>query len=141
MNRKIIWVLALVASVTCSQVIFANSSTTKASKPCSCKLFKKLDLTPEQQTQINAIRDQASVLRAAKKKELVVVDHQIQELGKADKLDEAKLETLLSQKKEIMSSLIKNKIMVKQQVYNILTAQQKAKYDEMVKGWEKNRKQ
>jgi protein CpxP len=54
---------------------------------------------------------------------------------------EAKLETLLSQKKEIMSSLIKNKVMVKQQVYNILNTQQKVKYDKMMNNWQKNRQQ
>lgn len=145
MNRKILGLVALIVTVAFNQVTFADSHYTKPSKQasCACKnnLFNKLDLTPEQQTQMKAIKEQANVQRAAKQKEIVAIDNQIQELTRADQLDEAKLDTLLNQKKEIMASVIKNKIIVKHQVYNILTAQQKDKYNEMMKEWEKKRLQ
>lgn len=145
MNRKIVSLLVLVASIALSQITFADSNTTKSdtksSCPCKNKFYKKLDLTPEQQTQINAIREQANVLRAAKQKEMQALDNQIQDVSRADQLDEAKLDALLNLKKEIMASLIKSKIMVKHQVYNVLTAQQKEKYNEMMKDLESKRLQ
>lgn len=145
MNRKVLGLVTLVVSIALCQITFADNHSTKssmqASCPCKNKFFKKLDLTPEQQTQIKAIKEQANVQRAVKQKEIVAIDNQIQELTRAEQLDEAKLDMLLNQKKEIMASLIKNKIIVKHQVYNILTAQQKDKYNEMIKEWEKKRLQ
>jgi hypothetical protein len=59
MNRKIIGLLAFLVSISLTQITFADSNTSKASCSCKNKLYKKLDLTPEQQTQIN-IREIAS---------------------------------------------------------------------------------
>ncbi len=136
MNRKIISLLALIVSISLTQITFADSNTSKASCSCKNKLYKKLDLTSEQQTQIKAINDQASTIKLAKQKEMLKINNEIHELIKADKLDESKLDTLLTQKKNLMASMIKNKVIVKNQIYNILTASQKEKYSEMMKDWE-----
>lgn len=141
MNKKIISLLALLFSLTFTQIAFADKDATNASCGCKNNIYKKLELTPEQQTQIKAIREQANIIKIAKQKEMLSVNNQIQELIKADKLDEAKLDSLLNQKKELMASMIKNKVIVKHQIYNIFTAPQKEKYNEMMKAWEQKRLQ
>jgi protein CpxP len=107
MNRNIITLLAFLISISLTQITFADNNNSKASCSCKNKLYKKLDLTAEQQTQIKAINDQASIIKLAKQKEMLKINNEIHELIKADKLDESKLDTLLTQKKDLMASIIK----------------------------------
>lgn len=143
MNKKMIWLPVFVFSVALSQPIFATDTDAKGSKPASCtcmkKAFKTLGLTPEQEAKIKAIRTQANLVKLAKRQEIVTINNQIQALVRDDKLDDTKLDVLLEQKKQLMATMIKNKVLVKHQIASVLTAQQKTKYDELMKSWEEQR--
>ncbi len=150
MTRKIIWLLSLSFSITLIQATWAEKVLPKTkinvkltTNTCTCKsvFFESLSLSPEQQTQISAIRTSANLIRAGKDKELMRIQDQIEELISVDKLDENKLNTLLTQKKNIMIALIKEKIFTRNQIYSLLTDQQKIKYNKMIHEWKKTRLQ
>ncbi len=142
MNKIMLWTSALILSFAFSQAIFADDQSHNSCQQSACtcdhELVDKLDLSPDQQAKIKSIRDEARLVRIAHQKERLSLHNQIEELSKADQLDEAKLEILLNRKKEITKSAIKNRMLVKQKIYNVLNAQQKAKYDEMKQEWEDN---
>jgi len=146
LTRKITWLLAAIVSVNFSQMAFAcNDSNNKTSTTYNANtqsnlrgnFFNKLDLTPKQQTQINAIRTQANITRIKEEKDLLSIHSEIENIVMMDKIDEAKLDKLLDQKKDIMLLMIKSRIKVRHQVYNILTDKQKVKYNQMIQEWEK----
>lgn len=151
MNRKILWVFAIVISAIFSQITFADNksinsdsdskSNSLCSSLCTCSnnFFNKLNLNPEQSKKVKAIRKQFDTTRVAKEKELLSIHKQIEAIVNVDNLDEAKLDILLNQKKNIMVVLIKNRILERHHVYNVLTPQQKIKYNQMVNDWEKAR--
>ncbi len=142
MNKTLIWMSAFVFSIAFTHTTYAKADLTNGTRPpCACMhaMSKTLDLTEDQQAQIKKIRVQSSIVRHAERNDLLTIHNQIQELSRADKLDEQKLNILLDQKKEITVRAIKNKMLARDQIYSILNAQQKIKYDEMMKQWEKTK--
>ncbi|WP_207384182.1 Spy/CpxP family protein refolding chaperone [Legionella nagasakiensis] len=100
------------------------------------KISQELNLTADQKEKIKAIKEEARKSLQANKEEMISIRTQVKELIKSDKIDEAKLNKLLEQKKEILASKMKTKIMMKNQIYNVLNAQQKAKFSAMMDKWE-----
>ena len=50
----------------------------------------------------------------------------------SDKVDEAKLNDLISQKTAVIATMTKNKVMTKNEIYNLLTPEQKQKFKDMM---------
>ncbi|MCP0913451.1 MULTISPECIES: Spy/CpxP family protein refolding chaperone [Legionella] len=141
MMKQIILLPLLALSLAFSPVTFAN----KGDGHCTCmhmkKMMQELNLTPEQQTKIKEIKDNAKSNMQAKREEMMSLKKQMKELVRSEKMDEAKLDQLINQKKELMASKMKAKIMMKNQIYNVLDAQQKAKFAAMMDKWEQEKSQ
>lgn len=140
MNKKMIWLAVPAFFLAFSQASIAcgEESTGEMHTACGCKkeLATKLDLTMEQQAKIKVILMQAKVVKIEKQKDIQPINDQIRALIESSKIDDKKLDELLKQKTELMVVYMKNKIMVKHQIYNILNPKQRIQYDEIIKTWE-----
>jgi len=134
MIKKLILLPVILLSFTFSQGTLAHDNAQKPGCGCQAmqKMTKELDLTSEQQAKIKAIRTQARDTLQTKRQEMIKLRAEINALIQTDKLDEAKLTALINQKKEIVGSVMKTRITVKNQIYNVLNAQQKAKFSTMM---------
>lgn len=135
MNKKIFALIALSLSLILSQVAFADSCNGEKMK----KMFQSLNLDSAQQEKIKAIKDQLRESQKSNWEQMKTIRSQIHDLIKSDKLDESKLDSLIAQKKELMATMMKTRIMAKNQIYNVLNAQQKTKFEQMMKEWEEKR--
>ncbi|KGP63459.1 hypothetical protein EP47_05560 [Legionella norrlandica] len=135
MSKKYIWLTAFAFLLTLGQPVFADTNDNNQSKPCLCRDFKKqfskLNLTQEQKAKIKAIKTQARSITKANYKQLKVIKQQINALIMSEKIDEAKLDNLISQRNKITGAMLKNRIMMKNQIYNVLTNEQKLQYKNM----------
>jgi Spy/CpxP family protein refolding chaperone len=124
----------------CSQAIFADEHDKSYSCPKMAmmmdKLKSELNLTEEQQQKIEMFKKQMMDQIEANKAKLKSIRDQMHELVRAPQLDQTKLDTLVNEKKEILGTMMKNKITMKHQIYNMLTEEQKKKWDEMMQKWE-----
>ncbi|HAT6978924.1 TPA: hypothetical protein F8R96_11590 [Legionella pneumophila] len=132
MSKKSICLAALALAFTFGQPVFANTSNTTQSKPCHChdhkKALNQLNLTQEQKNKIKTIKIQAQKSIKENYKQLKAIKEQINALIANEKLDEAKLDNLISQRNKIAGTMLKNRIMMKNQIYNQLTNEQKTQY-------------
>ncbi|KTC65976.1 envelope stress induced periplasmic protein (plasmid) [Legionella adelaidensis] len=99
---------------------------------CMGQMMQELNLTPDQQKQIQQIKDQMKSQMQSNREQMQSLRTQMQTLIKSDKIDEAKLDSLVNQKKELMGTMMKAKIKMKNQIYNLLDAQQKTKFASMM---------
>ncbi len=136
MYNKMILITTLLFSAAFTQPLFADEGNKQATQHHSCgcmkNLTEKLGLSPEQAEKIKAIKQKSSEDEAKYHLEWSNLYHHIKELMKASKLDEAKVDVLLDQKKELMKARVKNKYGAKQQILNVLTAEQKVKFEAML---------
>lgn len=139
MNKKSVWLSAVALSLMIGQVSFAATESSK-SKPCTChhnsqRLSEKLNLTAEQKAKIKAIRTQTHTQLKADKEQLKTLKLQMNALANNDKVDEAKLNSLIDQRNKIKGAMLKKEVMMQNQIYNTLTAQQKIQYKELKAKW------
>lgn len=114
------------------------------SMPCSSKermqhMIQMLQLTPEQQQKIKAIKDKNMTTIRESWKQIKELRSQIKGMITTNKVDETALDKLIQQKSALMSTLTKTKIMTKNEIYNLLTDQQKQQYQEMMQKWEEKK--
>lgn len=132
MSNKSICLAALALVFTLGQPVFANTISPTQSKPCHChdhkKLLNQLNLTQEQKTKIKTIKMQAQKTIKENYRQLKAIKEQINALIANEKLDEAKLDSLINQRNKIAGAMLKNRVMMKNQIYNQLTNEQKSQY-------------
>lgn len=137
MKKNIFGLIALCIALVVNQSASAHMNTEAGSdKHCNCamnigSMVDKLNLTPEQQIKIKAIRMQTRQLIQSKKGELQSIRMQSHALVQSDNMDESKLNALVEQRNAIAGTLMKARIIAKNQIYNLLNPEQKAKFDEM----------
>lgn len=98
---------------------------------CHCKMsnmFANLGLTADQQAKIQQIKEQARANMQENRQAMQDINNQIKALIQSEKLDTAELDKLVNQKTALIGAKIKNKIMIKNQIFNLLTPEQKAKF-------------
>lgn len=137
MSKKLIWLATFALALIIGQPSFACDK----GQNCNAhhrldKLAAELNLTPEQQAKIKAYKAQARASMKDNYAQLKALRGQINTLVKADKIDEAKLNSLVSQVNKIRGDMLKNRIMMQHEMYALLTAKQKIKFDELKKKWE-----
>lgn len=136
MNKKFVWLSALVVSLIAGQPAIACKTT---SKHCHCneqKIASHLNLTSEQKVKIKEIRAKSLAVFNANYKQLKALRAQIHDLAKAEKIDEAKLDSLIAQKNKIQGIMLKNHVLTQHQIYNLLDAKQKLQFQKMKKARE-----
>ena len=119
---------------------FADTTSTDKSSSCGCGHMKKmaetLKLDDSQQAKIKSIREQMKASQQANREQMKSIRMQMNQLVQSTNMDESKLDSLINQKKELMAQMMKSRAMAKNQIFNLLNPQQKAQYQDMVKGWE-----
>ncbi|KTD06587.1 envelope stress induced periplasmic protein [Legionella gratiana] len=137
MNKKLIWLSAIALIITLGQPSFACSGDSKHcnSHHRSDKLAKELNLTPEQQAKLQTYKEKAQATFKTNYAQLRSLRTQINTLVQADKMDEAKLDSLIEQVNKIRGAMLKSRIMIQHQMFALLNAKQKAKFLELKKKW------
>ena len=135
MNKKSVWLSAVALSLMMGQVSYAATESSK-SRPCTChhnsqRLSEKLNLTTEQKAKIKTIRTQTYNQLKADEEQLKALKLQMTALANNDKVDEDKLNNLINQRNKIKGVMIKKEVMMENQIYNTLTAQQKIQFKEL----------
>ncbi|KTC97981.1 Spy/CpxP family protein refolding chaperone [Legionella erythra] len=134
----------LIAIIACVSFLSLQIASADQAGNCPCKgrlseMFKDLQLDANQQAQIKAIKDKNKEAMQASWKQMKELRGQLKALVTSDKLDEATLDKLVSQKAALMSSITKAKISTKNQIYNVLNDKQKQQFQSMMKQWEAKR--
>lgn len=145
MNKKMIWIALLGFFMIFSQGSYAGDKH----PPCECghgkfmkeEMMNKLNLTADQKAKVKAIMEKAHADKMAMKKQMMPLCEQMHALITSDNMDMAKLDSLVNQKKDLIGNKIKNKVMVRHQIYMLLNAKQKAKYNDMMVKFEKKRQE
>jgi Spy/CpxP family protein refolding chaperone len=139
MSKKLIWLTTLACTLILGQPSFAECDGHQ--KHCQAherfdKLATELELTPAQKEKIKAYKEQSRSAMKADYHQLKALRSQINELVKSDKMDETKLDALVTQVNKIKGDMLKQRIMIQHQMYSLLTEKQKIKYLELRKKWE-----
>lgn len=141
--KKFVWLSIVTLALIIGQPAVACSTEKCQSKHCHCdkhaKLSNHLNLTKEQKVKIKAIRIQARNNLKANYQQLKALRLQINALAQAEKVDEVKLDNLINQRNQVNGIMQKSHVLMQNQIYNLLTAQQKQKYIEFKKQQEKAR--
>lgn len=125
---------ALALSFTLAPLSYGASHST----PCDCKhhmsgkLAKELSLSTEQESKIHAIKEKFKQTVKPLHEKAKMLQTEIQHLSHTDTIDKHKLDSLITQKKETLGEIMKEKSMMKNEVYNVLTAEQKVKFNAMI---------
>lgn len=132
MIKKLLLATTMAASLAFSSNVLAFSG----GEHCTCKameeVYSSLNLTPEQQDQIKKIKEQMRSNMEENRSTMKEINGKLQELVKSDKMDPAELDKLVTQKTALIGARLKNKIMIKNQIYNMLTPEQKTKFNEVM---------
>ena len=124
---------SLILSLALTQVSFADHHRADESTNTHkhWQLTEKLNLSDEQKAKIKEMRNLMHADMHAIYEQNMKLNDSINKLTKNTTMDEKKLEVLLKQKAELTAKMLKNKIMFKHKMYNMLDKNQKAKLDEM----------
>ncbi|MDI1352968.1 MAG: Spy/CpxP family protein refolding chaperone [bacterium] len=133
MNNKFIWLSASVLALMISQSTQACDTNKDESKSCHCihsmkKISESLDLSTEQKVKIKTIRLKNRQQFKTNFQQLKALKQQIKLMSSAKKIDEPKLDALILEKNKVHGMLIKNRVLMENEIYNVLTEKQKAKY-------------
>ncbi|ASQ46088.1 Spy/CpxP family protein refolding chaperone [Legionella clemsonensis] len=130
---------------TSNQTTSTTSSMSSDNGSCPCpgkrmqEMMDSLNLDASQQAKIKAIKDQLKQSQQSNWEQMKSIRSQIHDLIAADTLDNSKLNSLISQKKELLGEMMKAKISAKQQIYSVLNADQKSQFKQLMKQWEEKR--
>lgn len=135
MKNGILWISSLAFALLFSQSVIAMHQDSN----CHCRgpmmkmmmIENKLNLTQEQKDKLKSFRVQNQAQLQGSREKMKTLRNEMHELVKSDKIDEAKLDSLIAQKKELMGELMKNKVMMHHQLYSILNDSQKQQLEAM----------
>lgn len=94
-------------------------------------MMKQLDLTDAQKEQIKAIRQASRESTQSLRENLKANREQLRQVTANGQFNEAQVQAIATQQSGIMAQLLVERTRVKSQIYQILTAEQKAKIEEM----------
>lgn len=103
------------------------------------EMLQSLKLDSAQQEKINAIKQQAKSSMQNSWKQMKALRAQMKTMVTSDKIDEAALDKLISEKATLMSSITKTAVLTKNQIYNILTTEQKQQLQSMMQKADSNK--
>ena len=133
MNTKFIGASLLVLSLTCSPLALAHDKMMSDDKHHN---MQYLNLSKDQQMKLETLKLQMMQKMHADKEELRSINMQIKALIQSPSMDNASLDSLIEKKKDILGRMMKEKITIKHQMYNLLTPEQKSKFDARMKEME-----
>lgn len=127
---------ALALALVTNAPVFANEHCQKHMD----YMTQSLQLTSEQKAKIQTIRDEVKTNISSNRDQLKAIKTQIREMVTSDTIDQAKLDSLIQQKTTLMASMMKSRITMQNQIYNLLTPEQKKQFSDLMSKWEEKRK-
>ena len=100
--------------------------------PFMAKFADKLKLTDSQKKQMAAIQVEFRQQMKGHMKKMMDIRHQMRDLIQSDKLDQAKMDKLIKQKMEMVGKMTKFKMTMRNKMYNVLDANQKTMFKDMM---------
>jgi periplasmic protein CpxP/Spy len=94
-------------------------------------MFRGLDLTDEQKTQMKAIRQASKETIKPVREQMKANRQKLQTLSESGTFDEAQVQAIAAQQGTLSAQMIVEKEKVKSQIFNLLTPEQKTKAAEM----------
>ncbi|KTD01913.1 Spy/CpxP family protein refolding chaperone [Legionella feeleii] len=146
MTKRIFTAITLAFSLFAAQTLVASTST-QVTQGCNCcvggmgQILKALNLNADQQAKIKAIKAQLKSDTKDTWAQLDDVRGQINALIQSGQVDEAQLDSLVDKKMELLGKGIKTKIKARNQMYNVLTVEQKNQFQSLLKQQMEKRKQ
>lgn len=141
MIKKILLLSTIALSLSFSHFASAKMHE-KDNDTCKCmkkeqmkEMKERLNLTDEQQKQMKVIKEDAKTNLKANYEKMVTIKKDMKNLVVSDSIDEMKLDQLIEQKKELVGQKTKIMLQTKNKIYNLLNAEQKAKYSAMMDKW------
>ena len=124
--KKIIGLPVLVLSLAFSQSTFAHHQDQTHS--CMKMIFENIKLTPEQQTKIQALKEQTRMNLKDKWQEMHALHDKMKPLIQSENFDEAKVDAVINEKTTIIGSVMKANAMTRHQIYMLLDAKQRTAF-------------
>lgn len=135
MIKKLIGIPTLVAlSLSFSPLAFSDNF---GPMKCMQEVMRQLKLTPDQESKIGALKVKFKESMGDKETQMRVLHGQIRMMVQSDNMDESKLDALISEKKDLIGTIMKNKIMLDHQIYVLLDISQKGMFINGVNNCEK----
>lgn len=132
MIKRTLLLPAILLSLSFHQTAFSHEfSRDSAYGRCMHNVIEKLVLTAEQRSQIKAIKEKNKDAKEKFTQELRDIRAKMRPLVNSDTMDEAKLDALINQKKEVIAQIMKTKMMSKHQIYMVLDPSQKTMFHEL----------
>lgn len=136
MRKAILVASAFAISISLANTVIAEENTITPSP--SNKISKELSLTPDQNMQIEKMREQARTILTNTRAQLQNINTEIKAISKESSIDDSKLSALIEKKKEVLGSIMKERALIMHQIYGILSPEQKVKFDDFMKKREIN---
>jgi protein CpxP len=152
MKKLIVAILSIVLVAMGAMFIFAQDGTGKTDgkrgfgkrghqRGGMGKMFRALDLTDEQKTQMKQIRENNRNTVKPIREQMKANRQKLQELSANGNFDAAQVQAIAAQQGTLTAQMIVAREQVKSQMFNILTPEQKAKAAEMKAQFEQKRKE
>jgi len=147
MFKKIILCSSLAFSLAvAAPLVFADDTSSNTAPSTLCQkrmdfMNKTLQLSSDQQAKIKAIHDSGKAAMKANWQQLKGLKDQMKQLVASDKLDQGQLDTLVQQKTALMGTMMKARVTLQNQVYNVLNDQQKKQFHDAMAKWEAQKKE
>lgn len=129
MNKKILWIVAFAFSLVLSQTAVADSWGCGEGMK---KMVESLKLDDAQKAKIKPILEQLKSTMKDNWTQMSGLDTQIKQQVQSANMDQSTVDGLVDQKTKLIGNMIKAKIMAKNQIANILTADQKTQLQGMM---------
>lgn len=104
-------------------------------------MFRGLDLTEEQKTQMKAIRQASKETMKPIREQMKANRQKLQTLSESGTFDEAQVQAIAAQQGTLSAQMIVEREKVKSQIFNLLTPEQKTKAAEMKAQFQQKRQE
>lgn len=132
MRNKLLWIVAFTFSFVLGQTAFAHSGCGER----MTKMVDSLSLDDAQKAKIKPILEQLKMSMKDNMTQMKDLRTQINQQVTSDKMDQSTVDGLVDKKVKMMGDMMKANMMAKNQIFNVLTAQQKTKFQNSVKDME-----
>lgn len=131
MFKKILWIAAFTFSLMFGQSVLAHDKDYCKDRIQS--MIKSLNLSEEQKDKVKPILEQLKTSMKDNWSQVKDIKTQLKQQIESATMDEATVDSLIDKKAALIANSMKAKAKAKNQIYNILTDDQKTSYQKMVK--------
>ncbi len=129
MSKKILWIMTIMSALTFNQLTFAEPAICRAGID---KMVQELNLTDDQKAKAKPVIAQLKSDLQAAGSQMGNIESQISAQATSANMDQDKVNGLIDNKAKLIGDMMKAKVKAKNQIFAILTADQKTKLQSLV---------